>query len=71
MKLRPAEGQGQPVVVAKLRGAVQWAVYAGAPPRLVRRSAPVPFAGTFQLDQSKRGYELISFTGGKPPSVKA
>jgi ASPIC and UnbV/FG-GAP-like repeat len=70
VKLRPAEGQGEPVVVAALTGLVQNAVYAGVPPKLVRRSAPVPFSGTFQLDQGSRGFELISFTGTKAPPAR-
>jgi hypothetical protein len=70
VKLRPAEGQGEPVVVAALTGVVQNAVYAGVPAKLVRRSAPTPFSGTFQLDQGSRGYELISFTGSKPLAAR-
>src|SRR5207302_5843477 len=65
IKLRSGEGQGQPVVVAAVTGVVQESVYQGDPARLVRRGKPVPYAGTFQLDQGGRGYELISFTGAK------
>jgi ASPIC and UnbV/FG-GAP-like repeat len=71
VKLRAAEGQGEPVVVAALTGLVQKAVYAGVPAKLVHRSAAVPFAGTFQLDQGSRGFELISFTGAKAPPAPA
>ncbi len=71
VKLRPAEGQGEPVVVAAVTGVVQQSVYGGVPPKLVRRSASVPFAGTFQLDRGSRGFELISFTGTEPPAVTA
>ncbi len=69
VKLRPSEGQGEPVAVAAVTGLVQRSEYMGVPPRLVRRSAAVPFAATFQLDLGSRGYELISFTGVKaaPP----
>src|SRR5207302_7082340 len=65
IKLRSGEGQGQPVVVAAVTGVVQESVYQGRPARLVRRTRPVPYAGTFQLDQGGRGYEVISFTGAK------
>jgi hypothetical protein len=67
-KLRPAEGQGQPVVVAAVTGVVQQTTYLGRPPKLLRRSAPVPFAGTFELDQAGSRYELITVTPAKPPT---
>src|SRR5207244_2123469 len=69
VKLRPAEGQGEPVVVAAVTGVVQEAVYVGVPPTLVRRSAPVPFAGTFQLDIGGPGYELIQSSAAPKPAA--
>jgi Na+-transporting NADH:ubiquinone oxidoreductase subunit NqrB len=71
MKLRPAEGQGEPIVVVDATGAVQESVYGGTPQRLVLRSKPRPFAGTFQMDRGSVGYEVISFSGAKVPGPKA
>src|SRR5579859_5711041 len=71
VKLRPAEGQGEPIVVVKVSGLVQEAVYRGRPALLVRRSKPAPFTGTFQMDQGGPGYEVISFTGAAVPGPKA
>jgi ASPIC/UnbV protein/VCBS repeat protein len=73
LKLRPAEGQGEPIVVVNAAGEVQEAVYAGTPPTLLRRTSPAPFEGTFQMDQGKVGYELISSSAArvKPPKAAA
>ena len=71
MKLRPAEGQGEPIVVVDATGAVQESVYGGTPQRLVLRSKARPFEGTFQMDRGKVGYELISPSGAKVPGPKA
>src|SRR5262249_54014179 len=70
VKLRPAEGQGEPVVVAKVTGLVQKSVYKGSPALLVKRGDPTQFSGTFQLDQGGPGYELITF-GTAPVAPKA
>src|SRR5581483_5139772 len=70
VKLRPAEGQGEPVVVARVSGLVQKSVYQGRPARLVKRGKPEPFSGTFQMDQGGPGYELITF-GTAPVAPKA
>ena len=71
MKLRPTEGQGEPIVVVDATGAVQESIYGGTPQRLVLRSNARPFAGTFQMDRGRVGYELISFSGAKVPGPKA
>jgi hypothetical protein len=71
VKLRPAKGQGEPIVVANVTGRAQDAVYQGVPPKVVQRSDPVPFEGTFQLDLSGSGYEVISLTGATVASPKA
>ena len=70
VKLRPAEGQGEPVVVASVTGLVQKSVYLGRLARLVKRGKPMPFTGTFQMDQGGPGYELITF-GTAPVAPKA
>jgi Na+-translocating ferredoxin:NAD+ oxidoreductase RnfD subunit len=67
LKLGRAEGQGGAVVVALVNGAVQQAVYLGVPPKLVHRSDPTPFTGTFKLDLRSSGYELIALTGATSP----
>ena len=71
MKLRPAEGQGEPIVVVDAVGEIQEAVYGGTPHRLVLRSKPREFTGTFQMDRGGVGYEVISFSGAKVPGPKA
>ena len=65
VKLRPAQGQGEPIVVARVTGDAQDTVYQGMPPKVVQRTASAPFTGTFQLDLSGSGYEIISLTGAK------
>lgn len=70
VKLRPAEGQGEPVVVVGVTGLVQTSVYRGRPARLVKRGIPERFSGTFQMDQGGPGYEVISF-GTAPVAPKA
>jgi hypothetical protein len=71
LKLRAAEGQGEPIVVVDAKGMVQDSVYAGTPPMLVRRTKPSEFSGTFQMDLGRVGYEIISFSGAKVASPKA
>jgi hypothetical protein len=71
MKLRPAEGQGEPIVLVDAAGEIQEAVYGGTPQRLVLRSTPREFSGTFQMDRGGVGYEVISFSGAKVPGPKA
>jgi Na+-translocating ferredoxin:NAD+ oxidoreductase RnfD subunit len=63
MKLRPAEGQGEPIVVAEVTGRVQLSVYAGVPPKLQRREKPKRFHATFELDIGPIGYELRTVKG--------
>ena len=70
VKLRPAQGQGELIVVARVSGQAQDTVYEGAPPKIVQRNASAPFTGTFQLDLSGSGYEIISLTGAKVSAPK-
>ena len=70
VKLRRAQGQGEPIVVARVSGEAQDTVYAGTPPKIVQRNASAPFAGTFQLDLNGSGYEIISLTGAKVSTPK-
>jgi ASPIC and UnbV/FG-GAP-like repeat len=63
VKLRPAQGQGEPVVVARVTGEAQDTVYQGVPAKVVHRTASAPFTGTVQLDLSGSNYEIISLTG--------
>jgi hypothetical protein len=71
VKLRAAQGQGEPIVVAAVGGLVQNTVYRGAPAMLVGRSPAEPFSATFQLDLGSRDYELISTTGAAVRGPKA
>ncbi len=73
VKLRPARGQGEPIVVAHVTGEAQDAVWQGMLPKVVQRGDPVPFEGTFQLDLAGSGYEVISLTGATvaPPKASA
>jgi hypothetical protein len=71
VKLRAAQGQGEPIVVAAVTGLVQNAVYTGTPVMLAGRSPAEPFSATFQLDLGSRGYELISTTGAAVRGPKA
>jgi hypothetical protein len=71
VKLRAAQGQGEPIVVAAVTGLVQDTVYKGSPAMLVGRSPAEPFSATFQLDLGSRGYELISTTGAAVRGPKA
>jgi hypothetical protein len=71
VKLRAAQGQGEPIVVAAVTGLVQNTVYRGTPAMLVGRSPAEPFSATFQLDLGSRGYELISTTGAAVRGPKA
>jgi hypothetical protein len=71
VKLRAAQGQGEPIVVAAVTGLVQNAVYTGSPVMLAGRSPAEPFSATFQLDLGGRGYELISTTGAALRGPKA
>jgi Na+-translocating ferredoxin:NAD+ oxidoreductase RnfD subunit len=70
VKLRPAQGQGEPIVVARVSGQAQDTIYQGTPPKIVQRNASVPFTGTFQLDLSGSGYEIISLTDAKVSAPK-
>ncbi len=63
MKLRPAEGQGEPIVVADVTGRVQRSVYTGRPSTLQRRYPPKRFRATFELDIGPIGYELRTVKG--------
>jgi hypothetical protein len=71
VRVRPAEGQAEPIVVAAVSGAVQNTVYAGRSSKIVSRSEPTPFRGTFQLDIGGSGYELISLSGAKVNAPQA
>ena len=45
VKLRPAQGQGEPIVVARVNGEAQDTVYQGTPPKVVQRNASVAVRG--------------------------
>ena len=69
MKLRPAEGQGEPIVVVDATGEIQESVYGGTPQRLVLRSKPREFTGTFQMDRGRvglRGDLVLGREGARP-----
>src|SRR5581483_5597442 len=63
LKLRPAEGQGEPIVVADVTGRVQRSFYTGDPAKLQRRDRPKRFRATFELDLGPIGYELRTVKG--------
>jgi Na+-translocating ferredoxin:NAD+ oxidoreductase RnfD subunit len=57
--LEPGEGQGPPVVVATVEGAVTLATYAGSPPAVEQRTAASPFEGTFELVLEDGRYVIV------------
>ena len=65
--LVPAEGQGQPIVVATLVGTVVLARYAGSPPALEHRSDPAHVERTVELSLVDGRYRIVR-SRGMPPS---
>ena len=66
VSLELAEGQGQPVVVADLEGAVVHATYAGSPPVLENRADPAPFEHTLELVLQNGRYLIAGARGARP-----
>ena len=61
--LEPAEGQEPPTVVARVVGTVALVTYAGSPPAVTKRVAPVRFTRTFEL-ALEHGRYLITLVRG-------
>ena len=54
VSLEPGEGQAPPTVVARVVGTVERVTYAGSPPAVTKRGAPVRFTRTFELALERR-----------------
>jgi hypothetical protein len=68
--LEPGQGQGPPIAVAGVTGTRQVAVYAGSPPRLVRRSRPSAFRATYELQLQGSHYRISRVRGVAAAPVK-
>ena len=70
--LEPAEGQAPPTVVARVVGTVALVTYAGSPPAVTKREAPVRFTRTFELALEDGRYLITprqrGGSGGSTPS---
>ena len=68
--LESGAGQGPPIAVAAVTGTRQVAVYAGSPPRLVRRSRPSAFGQTYELRLQSSHYRIGRVRGAAAFPVK-
>jgi ASPIC and UnbV/FG-GAP-like repeat len=69
--LERAEGQAPPLVVASLAGTVELVTYAGSPPTVRQRSAPVPIGEQLELSLVDGRYVIVGSRGRPPRSLAA
>jgi Na+-translocating ferredoxin:NAD+ oxidoreductase RnfD subunit len=69
--LEPGEGQGSPLVVAALEGAVTLATYAGTPPAVQERAQPEAYEGTFELELAGERYLILRSRGASTDGLVA
>jgi Na+-translocating ferredoxin:NAD+ oxidoreductase RnfD subunit len=62
--LKPGEGQGPPIVVARLSGTSQTTTYAASPGRAVSRTEPRRFVRIYELTRANGRYLIATVRGG-------